>query len=160
MSNLNLLTFLFLSISSGVLNAQESINTSGKTISNVNGSLSYTIGQIVYTTNSSTAGVITQGVQQPLEIFTLGTNDFPNISLKMLIYPNPTTALVNLKIERLNSNALEYHFFDIMGNQISSQKINHAETEISLENLPSATYFLNVSDNNKIIKSFKIIKTN
>ncbi|MEJ1770464.1 hypothetical protein, partial [Escherichia coli] len=67
MKNLNLLALLFFGISSGVLKAQESINTSGKTLSSVNGNISYTIGQIVYTTNSSSAGVISQGVQQPLE---------------------------------------------------------------------------------------------
>lgn len=155
-----LLVSLLIGISLTSVQAQQATLASGGIVSSVNGNITYSVGQIDYYTNSNPTGAISQGVQQPYEIFSLGTNDFPNISLKMLVYPNPTAALVNLKIENLSSNALEYHLFDMTGKQISSQKINQAETQIPLENLPSATYFLNVSDNNKIIKSFKIIKTN
>ena len=155
-----LLVSLLIVISLTSVQAQQATLASGGIVSSVNGNITYSVGQIDYYTNSNPTGAISQGVQQPYEIFSLGTNDFPNISLKMLVYPNPTAALVNLKIENLSSNTLEYHLFDMTGKQISSQKINQAETQIPLENLPSATYFLNVSDNNKIIKSFKIIKTN
>ncbi|SNB33868.1 T9SS type A sorting domain-containing protein [Flavobacterium psychrophilum] len=155
-----LLVSLLIGISLTSVQAQQATLASGGIVSSVNGNITYSVGQIDYYTNSNPTGSLSQGVQQPYEIFSLGTNDFPNISLKMLVYPNPTAALVNLKIESLSSNALEYHLFDLTGKQISNQKIKQAETQIPLENLPSATYFLNVSDNNKIIKSFKIIKTN
>jgi hypothetical protein len=142
------------------IRAQEATVASGGTASNTSGTINYSVGQIVYTTNSGSTGSVSQGIQQPYEIFTLGTDDFPNISLKMFVYPNPTTALVNLQIQGLTDNTLEYQLFDIMGKEISNQKISQSETQIPLENLPSATYLLNVSDQNKIIKSFKIIKTN
>ena len=160
MKTTKLLVCLLIGISLTNVQAQQTTIPSGKMASSLSGNINYSVGQTDYTTNSNPTGSLSQGVQQPYEIFSLGTNDFPNISLKMLVYPNPTVALVNLKIENLSSNALEYHLFDMTGKQISSQKINQAETQIPLENLPSATYFLNVSDNNKIIKSFKIIKTN
>jgi hypothetical protein len=140
--------------------AQQAPLASGSQISSVNGSLSYSVGQIDFTTNSNPTGSLSQGVQQPYEIFTLGTNDFPNINLKMLVYPNPTSTLVNLKIENLSFDALEYNLLDITGKQISIKKIYQSETQIPLENLPNATYFLNISDNNKTIKSFKIFKAN
>lgn len=140
--------------------AQQTPIASGGMASSVNGNISYSFGQIDYSTNSNLTGSLSQGVQQPYEIFTLGTDNFHNISLKMLVFPNPTTTLVKLRIEDLNFNTLEYNLFDLAGKQIFSQKINQLETQIPLENLPSTTYILNVSDNGKIIKSFKIIKTN
>lgn len=160
MKTTKLLICLLLGISLTSIQAQQAIIASGGMGSSVNGNINYSFGQVDYFTNSSPTGSLWQGVQQPYEIFTLRTNDLPNINLKMLVYPNPTTALVNLKIENLSFNTLEYYLFDITGKQISSQKINQPETQIPLENLPSATYFLNVSDNNKRIKSFKIIKIN
>jgi hypothetical protein len=140
--------------------AQQATLASGREFSSVNGSLSYSVGQIDYETNLNPTGSLSQGVQQPYEIFTLGINDFPNINLKMLVYPNPTTTYFNLKIEDLSFNTLEYHLLDITGKEITNQKIYQSETQIPLENLPNATYFLNISDNSKTIKSFKIIKTN
>lgn len=159
-STIKLLVCLFIGLNITDLQAQQTTITSGGMASSVNGNLSFSLGQIAYTTISNPTGSISQGVQQPFEIFTLGTNDFQNISLKMGIYPNPTATLVNLRIDDLNSNSLEYQLFDITGKQILNKKISQIETQIPLENLQAATYFLNVSDNNKIIKSFKIIKTN
>lgn len=140
--------------------AQHTTDTSAGIASTVNGNISYSIGQIDYSTNSNLAGSLSQGAQQPYEIFTLDMNDFHNISLKMLVYPNPTTTLVMLRIGNLNFDSLEYNLLDLSGKQISSQKINQLDTQIPLENLPSTTYILNVSNSCKIIKSFKIIKTN
>lgn len=155
-----LLVCLFLGTSLTNVRAQEATVATGGNGSNTSGSLNYSIGQIVYSTNSGVTGSVSQGIQQPYEIFTLGTDNFPNISLQMVLYPNPTTSSVSLKIENLTFSTLEYQLFDLNGRQISNQKISKSETQIPLENLPSATYFLNISDRNKIIKSFKIIKTN
>ena len=160
MKKTELLLSILLVISLASAKAQQATVTSGGVATGVNGNTSYSIGQIIYSANSGSTGTITQGIQQPYEIYTLGKDDFPNISLQMIVYPNPTNALVNLKIENLTSRSLEYHLFDLLGKQISSQKISQTETQISLENLPSATYFINVSDGAKTIKSFKIIKNN
>lgn len=155
-----LLVCLLLGASLTNVQAQEAPVATGGNASNASGSVDYSIGQIVYSTNSGVTGSVSQGIQQPYEIFTLGTDNFPNISLQMVVYPNPTTSSVSLKIEGLTFSTLEYQLFDLKGRQISNQKISQSETQIPLENLPSATYFLNVSDRNKTIKSFKIIKTN
>lgn len=122
MKTTKLLVCLLIGISLTNVQAQQTTIPSGGMTSSVSGNISYSVGQTDYTTNSNPTGSLSQGVQQPYEIFTLGTNDFPNISLKMLVYPNPTAALVNLKIESLSSNALEYHLFDLTGKQISNQK--------------------------------------
>jgi hypothetical protein len=138
--------------------AQQSANTSGGNATGTGGTVSYSVGQIDYNSTSGTGGTVSQGGQQPYEIITLGTNDFLNIKLTMIVYPNPTTSMVNLKIEDYALDNLIYTLFDMQGRQIESKKINQDETQIQMESLASAIYFINVLENNKILKTFKIIK--
>jgi hypothetical protein len=138
--------------------AQKSVVASGGNATGTGGKVSYSIGQVAYTTATGTGGKVTQGVQQPFEILTLGTDNFPEIKLTMAVYPNPTTSLVNLTVDNFDFEKLQFYLTDINGKQLQSRKIIDAETQIEMENLPQAVYFLNVLDNNKTLKTFKIIK--
>ncbi len=140
------------------LMAQNATLASGGNALGSGGSSSYSVGQVVYTNSVGSNGFTNQGVQQPIEIFTLGKDDFPEITLVMSVYPNPTKAFVNLSIANYNSENITYQLFDLNGRVIQSNKILEKETQISLENVANAIYFLTVSDNNKILKTFKIIK--
>ena len=122
------------------------------------GSVAYSIGQIAYTTVTNASGSITQGVQQPIEIYTLGVDDFVNISLIMKAYPNPTQGDLTLEITDLKLENLTFQLIDLQGRSIENRKIANTNETIKMENLPSATYFLKVTNNNKEVKSFKIIK--
>ena len=120
--------------------------------------MSYTIGQVAYITNTGAGGTVTQGVQQPYEFFILGINVNKDISMEMSVYPNPSVAFVNLKVVNQNLENLSYQLYDINQKLILNQKISSTETSIPMETLSSATYFLKVSDNKKVVKTFKIIK--
>jgi Secretion system C-terminal sorting domain len=65
---------------------------------------------------------------------------------------------VTLKIADFSSENLSYQLFDVTGKQIANEKIINSETSISLENLNTAIYLLNIIDNKTTIKTFKIIK--
>ena len=140
------------------LQAQEAVTTTGGNASGSGGTVSYTIGQIDYTTNTGTGGTVTQGVQQPYEFFILGIDDKKDISLEMSVYPNPSVAFVNLKIVNQNLENLSFQLYDVNQKLILNQKVSSTETSIPMEKLASATYFLKVSDNKKVVKTFKIIK--
>ena len=152
-----LLTAL-LTISYFFTNAQQSINASGGNASGSNGSVSYSVGQVFYESALGSNGSILQGVQHPFEIFILGTDAFSNSILQASVYPNPTTAYANLKITNYPMEYLEFHLYDILGKLIISEKILHEETSISMMSLPTGTYLLQVAENNKTLKTFKIIK--
>lgn len=139
-------------------NAQQSLNASGGNGIGTGGSFSYTVGQIDYVSATGTNGSISQGVQQPFEIFTLGTDNFPSIQLEVIVYPNPTTDNVNLSITNLSIDNLYFELYDILGKTIAKQKIISNETQISMENLSAGNYFIVVNENNKNLKTFKIIK--
>lgn len=137
---------------------QQTIATSGGNASGSGGSSSNSIGQITYISANGSNGSINQGVQQPFEIVTLGKDNFPEITLQMMVYPNPTSSFLNLRIENYTIENLKYNLFDINGKEILNQKIKNSETQINMSNLPSALYFLKVIEEGKLLKTFKIIK--
>lgn len=146
----------FLLLGLGGLHAQEAPTTTGGEATGAGGTASYSVGQVVYTNNTGTNGSVAQGVQQPFEISTtLGINQ-TTISLELSIYPNPTTNYLTLKVEKTNN--LNYQLFDIQGRIIKNKKVEDNTTLIAVGDLPIATYFLKVTKNNLIIKTFKVIK--
>lgn len=142
------------------LMAQQTIAASGGNATGSGGTSSYSIGQLSYSSTTGATGSVNQGVQQPFEIVTLGNDDFPEIQLTMSVYPNPTTAFVNLNIPNYALENVQYQLFDINGKQILSQRVTTSETQIQMENLASGIYLINILDNNQVLKTFKIIKNN
>ncbi|MBC7607441.1 MAG: T9SS type A sorting domain-containing protein [Burkholderiales bacterium] len=139
--------------------SQQSVTASGGNAIGTGGTSSYSVGQITYTSQTSSVGLITLGVQQPYEIVTLGNDDFAEISLVMAAYPNPTTDLIHLVISDDKWNNLSYQLFDMNGRALSNLKnIIASETSVSMQELQQGIYFLAVNSNNKTIKTFKIIK--
>lgn len=153
-----LLVFLFY-ITTG--KAQQATVASSGIATGSGGSAAYSIGQVAYTTNTSPTRSLSQGVQQPVEIsLVLGLED-NLISLNLQAYPNPTSNYLTLNISFLSSlsnKSMNYQLFDITGKLIKNKKIISAAETISLENLPSATYYLKVVNKNEELKTFKIIK--
>lgn len=79
--------------------AQNTITTTGGNSTGFGGSVTYTIGQIAYTTQTSSAGTITQGVQQPFEIFVVTSLESArDISLQLQVFPNPATDYLKLSV--------------------------------------------------------------
>jgi hypothetical protein len=146
----------FLLLGLGGLHAQESPTSTGGEATGTGGTASYSIGQVVYTTATGTNGSVEQGIQQPFEISTvLGINE-TTVNLELSVYPNPTTNYLTLKAEKIDN--LNYQLLDMLGRVIKRKKMVSNSSNISLEGQPTSIYFLNVVKDNKIIKTFKIIK--
>lgn len=139
--------------------AQEAIPASGGNGSGAGGTVSYSVGQLVYTTNSGVNGTVAQGVQQPFEIsIIVEIEEAKDINLVCSAYPNPANDYLTLKFENFDLSDINFQLYDISGRLIENKKVNSNETNIIMKNLASATYFLKVIQNNKEIKIFKIIK--
>ncbi len=150
---------LLLGLGLTLVQAQEAIPASGGNGSGSGGSVSYTIGQVVYSTNTGSDGSEAQGVQQPYEIsVATAIEEAKDISLEFVVYPNPATDFVILKIGNYEIENLIYHLYDLNGNLLENNKIQSTETNISMQTHLPSTYFLKVIDNNKVVKTFKIIK--
>jgi len=146
----------FLLFGLGGLHAQETVSTTGGNATGVGGSLSYTVGQVFYSTNTGTTGSVLQGVQQPFEIYTTVGIHETDINLELSVYPNPTTNYLILKVEELEG--ITFQLFDLQGKVIENKKVMEMNTSIIMEELPKATYILKIAKNNKPVKTFKIIK--
>jgi len=156
MKKLNL-TLIFLCVLQ-LSYAQETIPSTGGNASGTGGASSYTIGQLIYTTNISTAGSVSQGVQQAFEFQTLGNPGLLAAQLTAVTYPNPTTDFIVLKIKDTTLKNLQYTLFDVNGKIIASNPIRTSSTEIPMRNLSIGMYLLKLTKKNKPLKTFKVIK--
>ena len=152
---------LLLGIGFNQVYAQQATTASGGDASGSGGSVAYSVGQIVYTTYTGSNGSVAQGVQQPYEIsITTGLLE-TDIKLNLSAYPNPTTNYLMLQIDAsasLSNQSMSYQLYDISGKLLESNTIVASSTTITMEALPTATYLLKVTQNNKEVKTFKIIK--
>ena len=138
--------------------AQQATTATGSDASGSGGTVAYSVGQIVYTTNTGTNGSVAQGVQQPYEISIVLGIDNHTINLELTAYPNPTTNFLTLNVGNAELSTLNFQLYDILGKLIESRKIISSSETIAIENLPPATYFLKITNNNNEVKPFKIIK--
>jgi len=144
------------------LQAQIVVPATGGNALGSGGSVSYSIGQVIYTTNIGTSGSVAQGVQQPFEISTVtGLKEAKGISLFCSVYPNPITDVVQLRIDASTTSSIQslsYQLLDLQGKLLDSRKLEADVTNIIMNNLCAATYFLKVVKGRNEIKTFKIIK--
>ena len=170
LKKLNLLTIIILLSSFKGFSQNSPVNsgdimgtilTTGNDATGSSGSVTYSIGQVFYTYIGKSVYNVAQGIQhQEINTF-LGTeDDIIKNDAEIFVFPNPTTDFVkiNMKGLELEEGQQTYQLFDIHGRLIEQNKINQTETQISLSNLSSSLYILQVSVNNEIFKTFKIIK--
>ncbi|USQ04182.1 T9SS type A sorting domain-containing protein [Aquirufa antheringensis] len=138
--------------------AQEAVITVGSDATGSAGTVAYSIGQIVYTTNTGINGIVAQGVQQPYVISIVLGIEHNSIQLYFTVYPNPTINFLTLNLGNADLSTLSFQLYDLSGKLIESRKIVSNTETIRMENLPSALYFLRVTNNSDELKTFKIIK--
>jgi len=139
--------------------AQEANLSSGGNASGAGGSASFSVGQVVYSTNNGINGSVSLGVQQPYEIIVLnGLNEAKGITLLCSAYPNPAKDFVTVKVENNKTENLVYQLLDTTGKLLESKKSEGFETNILMSSFKPATYFLRINQDNMLIKTFKIIK--
>jgi hypothetical protein len=155
----NMFILLLFSFGLTAVRAQERIPASGGNVTGSGGSVSYTIGQIAYTSIVGANFSVEQGIQQPYEISVItGIPEAKDISLQCTVYPNPTTDNLKLHIENFNLANLMFQLYDMSGKLLLTSRIVSNETVILMRNYAPAFYFLIISDNQKKIKTFKIVK--
>jgi hypothetical protein len=140
------------------VSAQQSANTSSKNVSQNNTSVSYSIGEVYYNTTTTLSSVITQGIQQPYEIYLIsGIGNEKDVQL-ITAFPNPTSSTIKIVTQDIKIDGLNYKLYDLLGKEILSGDITSNQTEVDLNNLMPAVYFIKVFRYNSTIKYFKIIK--
>ena len=153
---LSFLAFL-LSLSVNAQTAHQVLSATGGDATGSGGTVAYSIGQIVYSTNTGTTGSVAQGVEQAYEIYSVGIIETAlNISLS--VFPNPTSDFLTLKVQYYNNEALSYNLLDEQGKLVLNEQIITQDTQVAMSTLARGAYFINIVQANKKIQTFKIIK--
>jgi len=138
--------------------AQKSLNCSGGNSQNNNGTISFSIGQVFYTSNINSNGTIQQGVQLASEIFTITGTENKNIELNIQTYPNPASEYVLLQINETDLSNYSFLLYNLEGKLISKKSNLDNLTRISLNDQNSTLYILKICRKDQEIKTFKIIR--
>jgi Secretion system C-terminal sorting domain len=132
------------------------ISNFGITYSNNGVVFQQTLSQIAVKTLDSPSNTLTQGFQQA-EINIIKTDDFAQ-DVELTFFPNPTTQLVNYKLDKGLIEQGELYLFSMNAQLIATFPLNKEGGTIDLSHLADGTYVLSVKNQHNLLKSFQIIK--
>lgn len=156
---LKLSALLLLGVGLAGVHAQESINASGGNAAGSGGTVSYSLGQVVYTTHTGSGGLVAQGVQLPYEIAVVtAIDDAEGIQISASVYPNPTTDHLILSISEFDISNLVYQLYDMNGRLLQNGVVTGNKTTIYMSDFVPASYFVKVMQGTNEVKTFKVIK--
>jgi len=157
---ISILIFCCLSVLSAF--AQSAIVPVGGEAQGNGGSVSYTVGQMAVQNAANADGSVSvaEGVQQPYEIMTVGVDNYPQISLDAVVYPNPTENLAQLRLNgfEIPADGLRAILYDGNGKQLQSVIVTDDLTSFQIGQYATGTYFLELRDGKRVLKTFKVIR--
>lgn len=153
--------FILTSVLLVTVSAQSSLGATGGEAAGNGGSVSYSIGQIAVQSSSDGTTTVSEGVQQPYEISTVGVDNYPAITLNAVVYPNPTQGNLQLVIrnEELGVSNWRLKVFDANGKFLLSKQIEEETTQLDLSPYATGTYYIKVCNGKDVMKMFKVVKT-
>jgi hypothetical protein len=137
---------------------QEAVLSADGDATGAGGSVSWSVGQVSYSTWAAVSGTATEGVQQPYEIYIMIGIEEVDSDPGCIIFPNPTSGNVSLKFFQNNFKDFNYILYDLNGKSLRRGDIDKAVVSISMEDLNPDTYFLVLSGKDQAVKTYKIIK--
>jgi len=153
------ITIFFSLLTSTIALSQGAFTSSGGTAQSNSGSVSFSIGQIAYTSADGSNGSVNSGVQQAFEVLTTSGIEESTIHLHITAFPNPTVETLTLSVKDY-SDKLYFTLTDVNGKLILEGRVNNSQTAIPMKNLANGNYYLNVKSlEDKKIKTFQIIKS-
>jgi len=143
--------------------AQSAIVPIGGDVQSNSGSVSYTVGQIAVQTSENSNGdvIVGEGVQQPYEIMTVGVDEYPQIVLNAVVYPNPTENIVQLQLNgfEIHANGLLANLYDGNGKMLQNFTVTDELTTLQIGHYPTGAYYLELRDGKRVLKTFKIVRS-
>ncbi len=122
-----------------------------------NMNIQWTLGEMMIETFEANDLILTQGFHQPHLIVT-SVEELPGYEISIDAFPNPTSDLVNIRINDESFAGLQYKLFDSNGRLVDTNTLENSITKINLSDKQPGVFFLIVSKERKEIKTFKIVK--
>ena len=154
--------FAILLCIAGIVAAQSAVVSVGGDAQSNGGSVSYTVGQVAVQTvaNSNGSVSVAEGVQQPYEIMTVGVDDYPQIVLDAVVYPNPTDNVAQLRLNgfEIPADGLRANLYDGNGKRLQTIPVTDDLTTFQIGQYATGTYYLEVRDEKRILKTFQVVR--
>jgi len=135
--------------------AQEVVSSQGQTYSNSNGSIDFTVGEVVINTGSNGTNDLTQGFHQTNWNFLGVENHTPNY--EATIFPNPTEDVLNIRTSAFEN--VTYTLYDAQGKLVMQDKLSAEQTPIQVSQFAPGSYSLTLNNETQNLKTFKLVKT-
>jgi hypothetical protein len=142
----------------------DAVTSSGASMSQSNGSVSFTVGEITVKTITDGTYTISQGFTNTAAQTTTVTaiQETKSDVLKLSIYPNPASALVFVDILHSKLPFIRLTINDIQGRLISEERYatsNNNHIGINIQDWNPGTYLLYFADlQGDLLGSYKIVK--
>jgi len=138
--------------------SQECLSSGGNYDSGSSGSISWTLGELATTTCEAGDMILTQGQQQSrFEVTSLNELNQPDYAITLS--PNPAKDFVHLQVDRDDLSRMEYFLYDSRGVLLKKERLKNKVTTINFSNLAPSVYLVQITAGNRVVKTFKIIKT-
>jgi hypothetical protein len=144
--------------------APQAVNTAGVKFTQANGSLNFTVGELVVKNqtdaNGNTLGSgFTNAATSTTTVLSVNTPD--KTVLNVSVYPNPTTDLLIVDIASTNLSRLVVEITDLQGKTLSSSQYAGISNKIGINTAGYATgtYLLLLkNENGNLLGTYKIMK--
>jgi len=125
--------------------------------------LEWTVGEPAVETLSNSAAIYTQGFHQPLlEVQKMSTGrDLASVKDIVRVYPNPSTAIINVQLQKATPEALVVSLIDVSGKVLLNNNLpaNSTILKINVSRLSQGAYILRITNaQGNIQGNYKIIK--
>jgi len=141
--------------------AQTSVHSSWGEGTGSGGRMTYSVGQVFIQSVSVPGGArISEGVQQPLEVLTIGMDDVSQILEGIMLFPNPTAGDLHLQIRDFVPAVFSYRMLNNLGQCIQQGDVQSSSSLLSLESVSAGSYRIEVTSTGGKRRVFQVIKRN
>ena len=132
----------------------ELVSASGASFQNSSGYISYSIGEVLTSTLTSSSTILTQGFHQTR--LRTGVPVINQSEIGISVFPNPVKNQLILQMDEYQG--FDYLLYNATGSILERGQIVSERTEIDFSALAPAVYLLKVTDNKEEVKLFQIVK--
>lgn len=132
---------------------QTAVVTTGGTAESATHHISYSIGQIAVGSDHTVTFQLNEGVVQPFTIEEVGIAEWKDESVKLKVFPNPTTMSVTLRRED-NTSPVEVRLYTLDGRLLHTEQWDGPTLTLDLNAYAAGVYMLQLNNN----RTLKIAK--
>jgi hypothetical protein len=140
-----------------IMNAQSTMVPAGGNAIGPTAQVSYTIGQVVYTSQYNSDAIVDQGVQHSIEIYPVSIGKEES-ECSISVFPNPTCESITISLGETREFQGKWSIIDIRGKQVLAQEYDSSHATLSLSDLPTGSYTLLIHDTRSKMQKHYTIK--